>query len=397
MTSSSSDSADSALLRAAFEGAPNGAVIVDDKGVVLHVNAQLERDFGYDRKEIVGQPIEALLPERYRKGHVALRAGFMAAPEARVMGRGRNLTAMRKNGSEFPIEIGLNHVETESGTIIVASVTDITERKATEERLQRNTKELEALARSNQELDDFAYVASHDLKEPLRGIHNYARFLLEDHGDKLGEDGRSKLETVGRLAQRLENLIDTLLIYSRVGRVDLAMKETDLNEVVRDALDSVAISLKEKNVEIRLPEPLPKVACDQARVAEVFRNLISNALKYNDKPQPWIEIGCQRPFEGGLRFYVRDNGIGIREKHIDAVFRIFKRLHKRDQYGGGAGAGLTIVKKIVERHGGRIWVESVVGEGSIFYFTLQPESRALEQQRACSERIQALQSSPPLL
>jgi PAS domain S-box-containing protein len=371
-----SDSSDSALLRVAFEGAPNGAVIVDANGVILHVNVQLENDFGYDRNELVGQPIEALVPERSRGGHVALRGHFMTAPQTRLMGRGRNLTARRKDGSEFPIEVGLNHVETGDGMVVVASVTDITERKAAEDRLRLYAKELEALTRSNQELDDFAYIASHDLKEPLRGIHNYASFLVEDHGDKLGEDGRAKLETIRRLALRLENLIDTLLVYSRVGRVDLAVQETDLDEVVRDVLDSVSISLKEKNIEIRMPEPLPKVPCDQVRVAEVFRNLIGNALKYNDKPDKWIEIGCQRPTNGALRFYVRDNGIGIREKHIGAVFRIFKRLHGRDQYGGGAGAGLTIVKKIVERHGGRIWVESILGEGSTFYFTLQPERGA---------------------
>jgi PAS domain S-box-containing protein len=380
VTSSSGDPGALTLMQVAFEAAPNGAVIVDGAGIILRVNRQLERDFGYDRAELVGQPIETLLPERYRLAHEGLRARFTSEREPRLMGRGRNLCARRKDGSEFPIEIGLNPVEIESGTVVVASVTDITQRKAAEERdrLQFYARELEGrnkdLARSNQELDDFAYVASHDLKEPLRGIHNYASFLIEDHGDKLGDDGRAKLETVGRLAQRLENLIDTLLMYSRVGRVDLAVQETDLDAIVQDVLESVAFSLKENSVEIRLPEPLPKIPCDRARVAEVFRNLIGNALKYNNKPVKWIEIGSRRPQGGPVRFYVRDNGIGIREKHLDTVFRIFKRLHGRDQFGGGAGAGLTIVKKIVERHGGRIWVDSVFGEGSTFFFTLQPES-----------------------
>ncbi|HXY57480.1 MAG TPA: ATP-binding protein [Methylocystis sp.] len=367
-----------AIMRVAFEAAPNGAVIVDGDGAILHVNAQLERDFGYDRAELVGEKIEVLLPDRDRGGHVGMRMRFMGANESRLMGRGRDLTGRRKDGAEFPIEIGLNTVKTPQGPVVIASVADISERKATEERLQFYARELEArnkdLSHSNQELDDFAYIASHDLKEPLRGIHNYASFLNEDYADKLGDDGRAKLATIARLAQRLEELIDTLLIYSRVGRVDLALQETNLDAILCDVLDSLAISLKEKGVEVRVPEPLPRLYCDGARVAEVFRNLVSNALKYNDKPDKWVEIGFERPLEGATRFYVRDNGVGIREKHLDHVFRIFKRLHARDQYGGGAGAGLAIVKKIVERHRGRIWVESVPGEGSVFRFTLQPES-----------------------
>jgi PAS domain S-box-containing protein len=366
------------LMRVAFEAAPNGAVIVDGEGVILHVNAQLERNFGYDRSELVGEKIEVLLPERDRSGHVASRARFMAGNESRLMGQGRNLTGRRKDGAEFPVEIGLTTVKRPQGPVVIASIADITRRKATEDRLQFYARELEArnndLSHSNEELDDFAYIASHDLKEPLRGIHNYARFLNEDYADKLDDDGHAKLATIARLAQRLEDLIDTLLIYSRVGRVDLALEETDLDEIVRDVLDSLAISLKEKSVQVRVPERLPKLYCDRARVAEVFRNLLTNALKYNDKSEKWVEIGFERPLEGATRFYVRDNGVGIREKHLDTVFRIFRRLHARDQFGGGAGAGLAIVKKIVERHRGRIWVESVLGEGSVFRFTLQPES-----------------------
>jgi len=235
------------------------------------------------------------------------------------------------------------------------------------------------LARSNQELDDFAYIASHDLKEPLRGIHTYSNFLIEDHGQQLDAEAHCKLDTVQRLTKRMEALIESLLSYSRVGRVDLAVEPTDLNEILRDVADSIHITLKERDVELRIPRPLPTIVCDRVRVAEVFRNLVTNAMKYNDKPEKWIEVGCRdaggaapaAPLDSTV-YYVRDNGIGIPEKHIDTVFRIFKRLHGRDKFGGGSGAGLTIVKKIVERHGGRIWVESVVDVGSTFCFTLGP-------------------------
>ena len=158
------------------------------------------------------------------------------------------------------------------------------------------------------------------------------------------------------------------MIYSRVGRANLAIQETNLDEVVKEVRESLEIVLEERGVELRVPAPLPTLRCDKVRVAEVFRNLISNAMKYNDKPVKWIEVGYE-----AQAFYVSDNGIGIREKHLDAIFRIFKRLHARDQYGGGTGAGLSIVKKIVERHGGRIWIESKFGEGSRFNFTLEPE------------------------
>jgi signal transduction histidine kinase len=240
-----------------------------------------------------------------------------------------------------------------------------------EERVRERTRELEKsndeLQQSNKELDDFAYIASHDLKEPLRGIHNFSIFLLEDYADKLDEDGRSKLETLIRLTRRMEALIDSLLHFSRLGRVDLAIDQVDLNVIVREAVDSLDINLKEAGIELRIPRRLPTVRADRARVGEIFYNLIVNAMKYNDKERKWIEVGFLDAVEGHAPvFYVRDNGIGIQAKHFDSVFRIFKRLHAR----GGTGAGLTIVKKIVERHSGKIWVESAYGEGTTFYFTL---------------------------
>lgn len=243
------------------------------------------------------------------------------------------------------------------------------------------------LERSNNELDSFAYIASHDLKEPLRGIHNYSSFLIEDYADVLSEDGVSKLQTLVRLTQRMEDLINSLLHFSRLGRVELDFKQTDLNELVAAVLDVFRISLEQTNVEIRIPRSLPTVMCDRVQMSEVFTNLISNAIKYNDRAAKWVELGFLEPVKSSRKrqmddgdapemvttFYVRDNGIGIPDHHLSNVFRIFKRLHGPTKYGGGTGAGLTIAKKIVERHGGDIWVESIAGEGSTFYFTL-PDS-----------------------
>jgi len=282
------------------------------------------------------------------------------------------------------------------------------------EKLARGARLNAELERSNIELDSFACVASHDLKEPLRGIHRYSDFLIEDYADKLDEAGLEKLQTLVKLSQRMETLVDSLLHFSRVGRAELAMSEVDLDDVVSETLEMIAPRLLESGAEIRRPQRLPIVRADHARVGEIFDNLIVNAIKYNDKPLKWVEIGWEEGGENrewgvgsgewgqgeeGARgqgegekgstlspsltlphsplptpyppvFYVRDNGIGISERHYETIFGIFTRLHEREEFGGGVGAGLTIVKKIVERHNGRIWVESRVGDGTTVYFTL---------------------------
>ena len=261
-------------------------------------------------------------------------------------------------------------------TRMIGTNLDVTERRTAEEIIKQNAKDLEA---SNQELDNFAYIASHDLKEPLRGINNYALFLKEDYEDQLDEEGLDRIFKMQKLCTRMETLINSLLTYSRVGRVDMAIETTSLEEIVEDVIESLEVRLEELKVQVRRPRPLPTLLCDMVRVGEIFRNLITNAMKYNDKEEKWLEIGWIAPGEEAMPasntsehtlFYVRDNGIGIPEKHLDRIFSIFKRLHSREKYGGGSGAGLTIVKKIVERHNGEIWVDSTIGEGTTFYFTL---------------------------
>lgn len=237
------------------------------------------------------------------------------------------------------------------------------------------------LARSNEELDAFAYVASHDLKEPLRGIHKYAHQLLDDAALQSPED-LQKLHGLMRLTQRMDSLLDSLLHLSRVGRTRLEFEEADLNEVVDEAVEMVGGRRTDFPARIHVPRPLPVELCDRVRMREIFCNLLSNALKYNDKPVRQVEVGWldpgthddvpgATPAEHGQRvYYVRDNGIGIRPQHATQVFELFKRLHGRDEYGGGTGAGLTIVRRLVERQGGRVWFDSTPGVGSTFYFTL---------------------------
>jgi chemotaxis family two-component system sensor kinase Cph1 len=248
------------------------------------------------------------------------------------------------------------------------------ELQARAQSLSRLNAELE---RSNEELDSFAYVASHDLKEPLRGIHNYALFLLEDYADQLDAEGVHKLQTLVRLSQRMEGLIESLFQLSRVGRTELEMAEIDLNGLVSEVIDQLGPRLEESDATITVVGPLPTVRGNDVRLEEVFSNLFINAIKYNDQATKTVLVGLApagpEPLPEPARFhlfYVQDNGIGIDAKHHGSIFKLFKRLHVQEKYGGGTGAGLAIAKKMVEKHGGTLWVESSPGHGATFYFTL---------------------------
>jgi signal transduction histidine kinase len=225
------------------------------------------------------------------------------------------------------------------------------------------------LERSNQQLDEFAYIASHDLKEPLRAISNHSRYLLEDYEDQFQEDGVKRINRMIFLCERLDQLIGDLLHFSRLGRQEQARRSTDLNEVVRDVENVFDETLVDANARVVVVDPLPTIVCDAERVAELFRNLIGNAIKYNENDEKLVEVGLSG--DGGNIIFVRDNGIGIEMEHHDDIFRIFKRLHSQSRYGGGTGAGLTFVKKIVEEHGGHIWLESAPDTGTTFFFTLE--------------------------
>ena len=238
--------------------------------------------------------------------------------------------------------------------------------------LSRINRELDT---SRNELDSFAYIVSHDLKEPLRGINNYASFLLEDYRDRLEADGQAKLQTLMRLSDRMQQLIDSLLHFSRMGRMELKLEPIDMGKVLAGVMDIFGQQLANEKVQLQMEDNWPSVSGDELRVSEIWMNLLSNALKYNDKPVKVLRLGYRKAREGevspsGYVFYMRDNGIGVDRRHHEDIFNIFRRLHGRDAYGGGTGAGLTIVKKIVERHEGEVWLESQPGKGTTFFFSL---------------------------
>ncbi|MHC4193459.1 MAG: ATP-binding protein [Planctomycetota bacterium] len=279
----------------------------------------------------------------------------------------------RKDESTFFVETSLKLVRQKKGEYIIAVARDITERKQAEERQAKLIQELQTInnkvASINQELKDFAYIISHDLKAPLRGITTLANWLSADYADKLDEPGKEQMSLLLARVGRMRNLIEGVLQYSRVGRVEGDAVQVDLNDLIPEIIDMVA---PPENIEIVVEGELPSVECEQTRITQVFENLLSNAVKYTDKPKGLIAIKC---VEDGdfLKFSVADNGPGIEEQHFEKIFRIFQTLTPRDQFES-TGVGLTVIKKIVELHGGKIWVESELGEGSTFFFTL-PKSR----------------------
>ncbi|MBZ4415292.1 ATP-binding protein [Myxococcus sp. RHSTA-1-4] len=237
-----------------------------------------------------------------------------------------------------------------------------------------------ALSRSNAELESFSVTVAHDLKEPLRGIQQYTSFFLEDHGGSLDAEGREHLQSVVWLARRAQGMLDDLFEFSRLGRLELAWREEDMQEVVEEVLATLSARLEEGRVEVRLPRRLPRVACDAVRIRQVWLNLLSNAAKYQAAEPHWVELGYFGPGEprpgaadrpgAPYVFFVRDPGIGIPSQFQEAIFEMFRRLHPAQAYGGGSGAGLAIARRLVRLHGGDLWVDSAPGQGSTFYFTL---------------------------
>nr|WP_237179775.1 PAS domain S-box protein [Paraburkholderia sacchari] len=352
-------------LRLVVEAAPNAMIMVNRAGHIVLVNSQAERVFGYSRDELLGLGIDELVPARLRAGHPAWRAAFFGDPKSRPMGTGRHLYGLHRDGSEFPVEIGLNPIETDEGMFVLAAVVDITERRRAEDALQERTDEL---ARSNRDLEQFAYVASHDLQEPLRAVAGPLQLLQRRYEGQL--DARAD-EYIGHAvegAARMQALIEDLLTYSRVGRAENVFQPTECEAALDYALKNLSTAIEEAGAQVHRG-PLPTVRAIAPQLSLLFQNLVGNAIKFRRKEGPVeIRVGAE-PRGGVWQFRVKDYGIGIDAQYFERIFLIFQRLHTRRDYPG-TGIGLALCKRIVERHGGRIWVESEPGKGTTFFFTL---------------------------
>jgi len=327
-------------------------------GRFLEVNQKACEVLGYTREELLKMSIkdieESIPDDAAWAEHVKelQKKEYMAF-------EGRH---KRKDGTTFPVETNAKFISEEKRSYVVAVVRDITERKMAE---QRQTELMEQLESINRELKDFAYIVSHDLKAPLRGIKTLAKWMSTDYADKLDEDGKEQMSLLSSRVDRMHNLIDGVLQYSRVGRMKEERAQVNLNELVPEIIDTIA---PPENIAITVENELPVVECGETRIMQVFQNLLSNAVKYMDKPKGKIKIGCVEE-DGFWKFSVADNGPGIEERHFERIFQIFQTLSPRDEFES-TGVGLTVVKKIVELYNGKIWVESKVGEGSTFFFTL---------------------------
>ncbi len=385
--------------RGLLESAPDGVVIVNLEGKIVIINAQVERLFGYDREELLGKHITILLPDQLGEVEVGKNVDFHS--DLRLWPRDMRIDfpGQRKDGNKFPVEMRLSLAGTDEGSLAVCTFRDITERKRAEEanirlareqaaraeaeaaearitQLYRQVKEVNRdLEEKIKELNDFTHVVSHDLKEPLRGIEAFSGFLLEDYAPLLDDDGRRYLGFLKISAVRMKDLIHDLLALASISQKDQSLEAVDLSQILISVQHELAFSIQRKGVEIRVPSPLPIILCNNLQIREVLKNLLSNAIKFNIATPPVIEISSGE--DGGFYFIsVKDNGIGIDPRYREQIFELFKRLHPREEYEG-TGAGLAICKKIVEGYGGKIWVESNPGGGSILSFSLPKRQRGL--------------------
>jgi PAS domain S-box-containing protein len=374
--------------RSLLEAAPDAMIICGSSGRIALVNSRTEAIFGYPRTELLDQHIRTLVP----RWHFEMLESPDEEPSQGLMkpGSASELDAVRRDGSTFPVEISLSPLEVDGGLLITTAIRDITARKIAEQQRARAEEEVrhlnshlehlnahleervrertEALLRSNDELAQFAYIASHDLQEPLRTVSLYTQLLARRYEDVVDGDGRKFMGYITDNATRMEHLIHDLLEFSRVD-ADAANQfaATSCDAALDEALFNLQGRIEECSAKIER-DPLPSVYGDRTQLSRLFLNLLINSIKYRhpDRP-PRIRVSAEKHGSGWL-ISIEDNGIGIEPEYLEKVFGIFKRLHGRDN--PGTGMGLAICRKIVTRHGGKIWVESKPGAGSTFFFTL---------------------------
>jgi PAS domain S-box-containing protein len=370
------------MFRLAVEAAPNAMVMVDGKGNIILVNAPTETMFGYRREELMGQDVDILLRVEDRGPHREHRSAFMHEPRARRMS-GRELHGRRKDGTQFPVEVGLNPIHTDQGTWVLSAIVDISERKRAEEEIKSLNQDLERrvaertaeLGSAISELESFAYSVSHDLRAPLRQIAGFSKILVEECGSELSADSRKYLTRVHEGAQQMGALIDDLLNFAKIGRQPVKRRLTPLRAVIDQALDILKPEFEGREIEWQI-DSLWSVECDPDLLRQVFINLLENALKYSrGRACAVIQVG-QASLEQQQVVFVRDNGTGFDMRYADKLFGVFQRLHRAQEFEG-TGVGLAIAQRIIHKHGGRIWAEAQPEKGATFFFTIPNGSGSL--------------------
>jgi PAS domain S-box-containing protein len=350
-----------ARYRGLLEAAPDAMVVVNQDGGIVLLNIRAEEQFGYSRDELLGQQVTTIVPEGFAERLIADGLRSAAEALAQQIGTGIELYGRRKNGSDFPIEIMLSPLESPDGILVTAAIRDITTRKQAEAHARE-------LSRSNEELEQFAYIASHDLQEPLRMVTSYTQLLSKRYKGKLDADADEFIAYAVDGASRMQRLIQDLLAYSHVGTKGIDLLDISSEFALHQVLTNLQDTIEQSGAQVT-HGPMPVVLADEMQLIQLFQNLVGNAIKYQTGKAALVHVSAVSSGGGRWVFSVRDNGLGIDPQYFDKIFGMFQRLHRRDEFAG-TGIGLAICKKIVERHGGTISVESKLGEGSVFRFTL---------------------------
>ncbi len=363
-------------------------VVIDEQGTIQVVNPATSALFGYDEDDLVGSNVSVLMPEPYRSEHDHYIQRYLQTGEGRIIGIGREVEARRADGSTFPIALAVSEVITTKGRLFTGIVHDLTRRQDAEDELRQANEQLEArvaartaelersmgeLARSNRDLEQFAYIASHDLQTPLRNVRQGLE-LLDDHlestvGAGFDDEAVELRDLTIAAVANMEDLIRGLLEFSRVQRTARPTSAVDLNVVTQDVLRQLQVEIDEAGISI-VADDLPTVTGDEIQLRQLFQNLVQNAIKYRAEARnPEIRIGAT-PSERGWVIAVTDNGIGVDVGQHERIFELFRRGHPGYE---GVGIGLALCQRIVERHGGTIWVDSEPDHGATFTFTLPIE------------------------
>jgi PAS domain S-box-containing protein len=355
----------------------NDIILLSEKdGRIIDANERAFQTYGYDHKE---EMLQLTLPDLSSAATKALLNGKLKDIEKRN-GMIYETQHQKKDGTVFAIEVSCRLIEIEGREHIQSIIRDITERKEAEVKIRQLTEELEQrvldrtaeLEAANKELKAFSDSVSHDLRAPLRAITGFSQILMEDYADKLGGEGRRLLNVICSNTQKMEQLIDDLLAYSRIGRIELRFSRIDMDTSVNSIIDEIKISFPERTVHFDAGPILPAMG-DRSMIHQVLMNLLSNAIKFTkSKEKAVIEIGSRGEGDKNI-YYIKDNGVGFDMQYVDKLFGIFQRLHSEEQFEG-TGVGLAIVQRIIHRHGGKVWAEGKENEGATFFFTL-PKGR----------------------